>query len=108
MAWNFLSERQARNAPPAESLAIRQDQSRGHWDGLPDWLRTEGALLPDGSGIAGAIDFRLNRWIPLGRFLEDSDPSKPIDATASRRPTRNSETHGASGRKMQFETNEPG
>ena len=29
--------------------------------------------MPDGSGIAAAIDYSLNRWEPLGCFLEDSD-----------------------------------
>ena len=31
--------------------------------------------MPDGSGIAGAIDYSLNRWAPLGRFLEDGNVS---------------------------------
>lgn len=75
MGWIFWIEKQARGAPPAERLAIRQDQTRGHWDKLRDWLRTERTLVPDGSGIAGAIDYSLNRWTPLGRFLEDGNVS---------------------------------
>ena len=31
--------------------------------------------MPDGSGIAAAIDYSLNRWAPLGRFLEDGNVS---------------------------------
>ena len=31
--------------------------------------------MPDGSGIAAAIDYSLNRWKPLGCFLEDGDVS---------------------------------
>ena len=61
MAWIFWIEKQARGATPQERLAIRQDQTREHWDKLHDWLQSERARAPDGSGIAGAIDYSLNR-----------------------------------------------
>ena len=61
MAWIFWIEKQARGASPPERLAIRQDQTREHWDKLHDWLQSERARAPDGSGIAGAIDYSLNR-----------------------------------------------
>jgi hypothetical protein len=32
--------------------------------------------VPDGSGIAAAIDYSLNRWTPLGRILEDGNVSR--------------------------------
>ena len=38
-------------------------------------LRLLASTLPDGSGIAAAIDYSLNRWTPLGCFLEDGDVS---------------------------------
>jgi transposase len=75
MGWIFWIEKQARGASHAERLAIRQGQARGHWDRLHEWLRTERSLVPDGSGIAAAIDYSLNRWTPLGRFLEDGNVS---------------------------------
>ena len=75
LAWIFWIEKQARAASPLERLAIRQDQTCDHWDKLHDWLRIERALVPDGSGIAGAIDYSLNRWGPLGRFLQDGNVS---------------------------------
>jgi len=31
--------------------------------------------VPDGSGIALAIDYSLNRWTALGRFLHDGEVS---------------------------------
>lgn len=31
--------------------------------------------MPDGSGIAAAIDYSLNRWDALGRFLLDGEVS---------------------------------
>lgn len=75
MGWIFWIEKQARAASPPERLAIRQDQTREHWDKLHEWLRSERARVPDGSVIAGAIDYTLNRWTPLGRFLEDGNVS---------------------------------
>jgi len=75
MAWIFWIEKQARSTSPSERLAIRKDQTREHWDKLHEWLRGERARVPDGSGIAGAIDYSLNRWKPLGHFLEDGNVS---------------------------------
>ena len=31
--------------------------------------------MPDGSGIAAAIDYSWKCWVPLGRFLEDGNVS---------------------------------
>lgn len=75
MAWIFWIEKQARDAAPPDRLAMRQEQTRLHWDKLHEWLRAERARVPDGSGIAAAIDYSLNRWGPLGCFLEDGDVS---------------------------------
>ena len=54
LGWIFWIEKRARGASPKEGLAIRKEQTRGHWDKLHEWLRTERALVPDGSGIAAA------------------------------------------------------
>ena len=75
LAWIFWIEKQARDVSALERLAIRQDQTRPHWDQLHEWLCGERKRVPDGSGIAGAIDYSLNRREPLGRFLEDGDVS---------------------------------
>lgn len=31
--------------------------------------------MPDGSGVADALDYSLNRWKPLGHFFEDGNVS---------------------------------
>uniref|UniRef100_UPI00384FE633 IS66 family transposase n=1 Tax=Delftia acidovorans TaxID=80866 RepID=UPI00384FE633 len=88
LAWIFW-RKQAREASPLVRLAIRQDQTRGPWDKLHDWQHIERALVPDGSGIAGAIHYSLNRWGPLGRFLQDgnvschNNPPRELDAPLS-------------------------
>ena len=43
------------------------------WDELHAWLRLERARVPDGAGIAAAIDYSLRCWGALGQFLRDGD-----------------------------------
>ena len=59
------------------AAGVRQQRSRPLWDELHAWLRLERQAVPDGSGIAKAIDYSLNRWEALTRFLQDGDV--PID-----------------------------
>ena len=44
-----------------------QQCSKPLWEDLHAWLELERARVPDGSGIAGAIDYSLNRWTALTR-----------------------------------------
>jgi transposase len=76
MAWIFKLEAEARNGSAEERLAIRQSQSRLHLDDLHVWLQRERKRVPDGSGIAAAIDYSLNRWTALSRFLEDGGAAR--------------------------------
>lgn len=52
-------------------LAHRQQHARPVWDELNAWMRHERTRVPDGGGIAGALDYSLRRWHALGRFLAD-------------------------------------
>ena len=56
---------------------MRQFRSRPLCEELHLWLQLERQRLPEGSGIARAIDCSLNRWGVLTRFLDDGDV--PID-----------------------------
>jgi transposase len=75
MAWIFKIEKDARECGAQERLAIRQSRTQLHWDDLHVWLQRERQRVPDGSGIASAIDYSLNRWQALGRFLLDGEVS---------------------------------
>ena len=75
IALLYQIERDARPMTPADRLAARQQYSKGLWDDLHEWLALERARVADGSGIAGAIDYSLNRWKALGRFLLDAEVS---------------------------------
>jgi transposase len=67
----YRVESEARGMTSDERLAHRQQHAKPLWDGLHAWLLLERARVPDGGGIAGALDYSLKRWQALGRFLSD-------------------------------------
>ncbi len=73
IAWLYRIEREVADAASAERLAARKERSAPLWDELHAWLRHERARVPDGGGIAAAIDYSLRRWEALGRFLHDGE-----------------------------------
>lgn len=73
MATLYRIEQEAAAASSAERLDARQPRSVPLWNELHAWLRQERARVPDGGGIAAAIDYSLRRWDALGRFLRDGD-----------------------------------
>jgi len=75
IAWLYRIENETRDMTAPERLAQRQLRSQPLWDEMHAWMRLERARVPDGSGIAGALDYSLNRWKALGRFLLDGDVS---------------------------------
>ena len=46
-------------------------------DALHHWLVQQRQKVPDGSATAKAIDYSLNRWAALTRYIDDGD--LPID-----------------------------
>jgi transposase len=77
IAWLYRIEAEARELPSHERLRLRQERSKPLWEQLHLWLRLERSRVPDGSAIAKAIDYSLNHWTGLARFLLDGDV--PID-----------------------------
>ena len=77
IAWLYRVEADARDLTTEQRLAVRQLRSRPLCEELHLWLQLERRRVPDGSGIAKAIDYSLNRWTALTRFLIDGDV--PID-----------------------------
>jgi len=62
-AEHRLRQRQSRAAPIAQALH--------------DWLVAQRVKVPHGTATAKAIDYSLNRWAALTRYLDD--PRLPID-----------------------------
>jgi transposase len=77
IAWLYRIEADARELTRQERLQMRRERSRPLWEQLHLWLQLERTRVPDGSAIAKAIDYCLNHWVGLGRFLLDGDV--PID-----------------------------
>jgi transposase len=77
IAWLYRIESDAKELTTEQRLAMRQLRSRPLCDDLHAWLKLERQRVPDGSGIAKAIDYSLNRWAALTRFLLDGNV--PID-----------------------------
>ena len=77
IAWLYRVEADARTLSTEERLQMRLERSKPMWEQLHLWLQLERSRVPDGGGIAKAIDYSLKRWDGLGRFLLDGDV--PLD-----------------------------
>ncbi|MBP6726819.1 MAG: IS66 family transposase [Thauera sp.] len=70
-------ERAAKDLMPEHRLRMRKAMATPIATHLHAWLVEQRARVPDGGGIARAIDYSLKRWSGLTRYL--SDPALPID-----------------------------
>ena len=77
IAWLYRVEADASALTTAQRLQMRQSRSKPLCEELHTWLLLERRRVPDGSSIAGAIDYSLNHWPALTQFLLDGDV--PID-----------------------------
>ena len=77
IAWLYRIEADARELSAEQRLLMRQERSKPLWEELHVWLKLERMRVPEGSAIAKAIDYSLNRWEALSRFLLDGEV--PID-----------------------------
>jgi transposase len=66
-------EREVHDLDPDERRRIRQSKARPVADALGRWLQLQRRKVPDGSATAKAIDYSLNRWAALTRYLDDGD-----------------------------------
>jgi len=70
-------EREVRELGADERQAIRLEKTKPIADALQQWLTQQRQKVPDGSATAKAIDYSLNRWEALVRFIKDG--ALPID-----------------------------
>jgi transposase len=64
-------------ADPLQRLQLRRSRSAPIAKALHEWLTAQRAKVPPGTATAKALDYSLNRWVALTRFLDD--PRLPID-----------------------------
>lgn len=77
IAGIYRIEREARELSADDRLVMRQALAAPLWAELRVWLQLERTRVPDGSAIAGAIDYSLNHWAALTANLKDG--RVPID-----------------------------
>ncbi len=70
-------ERLAGELDAEQRYRLRQLRSRPITETLRQWLVLHRQRASDGTAIAKAIDYSLNRWTALTRFLEDG--AVPVD-----------------------------
>src|SRR5690606_36016118 len=70
-------ERDARDLAPQERLQLRRTRAAPVARALHEWLLAQRVRVSDGTATAKAIDYSLNRWRALVRYLDD--PRLPID-----------------------------
>jgi hypothetical protein len=79
-------EREVKGLDPELRLAERRRRSEPIAAALRQWLIDQRIKITDGTGTANAIDYSLNRWEALTRYLED--PMLPIDNNHDERQIR--------------------
>jgi transposase len=67
----FAIEREVNGVPSHERQRVRNQRSRPLVDALETWLREQRRKLSAKNEVAKAIQYSLNRWIALTRFLDD-------------------------------------
>src|SRR6266568_3683353 len=67
----FAIERDINGKPPAERARVRNERSRPLVVTLEAWLRARRRKLSGRSDVAKAIQYSLNCWTELTRFLDD-------------------------------------
>lgn len=70
-------EREVAGVDPPERARIRAEKSRKVADALHQWLVGQRSKVPAGSATARAMDYSLNRWVALTRFIDDG--TLPLD-----------------------------
>lgn len=73
IATLYRIEQEVAATSSADRLEARQRRSVPLCKELHAWLKQERARVPDGGGIAAAMDYSLRRWDALGQFLHDGE-----------------------------------
>jgi len=66
-------EREAKELDAAQRCELRQEQSKPILNKMKDWLDTEQPRVLPKSPIGEAVQYALNNWIALRRYLDDGD-----------------------------------
>ena len=70
-------EREVKELDADERKRIREEEAKPLADALFEWMCLHRAKVPDGSATAKALNYSINRWAALTRYLDDGQ--LPID-----------------------------
>ena len=73
----YKIERQVKDLEAEERRTIRQQQTKPVLDALREWMLLQRQKVPGNSATAKALDYSLNRWTALTRFVDDGQ--LPVD-----------------------------
>lgn len=67
----YAIEREVKALDAEERWRIRQQRAKPLLEKLHAWMQAQRARVPEGSGIARALDYSLKRWDALMRYADD-------------------------------------
>ena len=70
-------ERRVKDLEAEARKSIRQQQTKPVLDALREWMQLQRQKVPGNSASAKALDYSLNRWAALTRFVDDGQ--LPVD-----------------------------
>ena len=73
----YQVEKDIKAADPETRLRSRKERAAPIAESLHNWLSAQRQRVPEGTATAKALDYSLNRWEALTRYLQD--PRLPID-----------------------------
>jgi transposase len=79
-------EREVKDLKPDDRLTERRRRSKPVADAWHEWMLGQRSRATDGTALAKALDYSLNRWDALVRYLDD--PALPIDNNHDERQIR--------------------
>jgi transposase len=77
IAQLYEIEAQGAGLAPEARQQLREQQARPIAEALHAWMQAHRIKVPEGTGIARALDYSLKRWAALTRYLDDG--RLPID-----------------------------
>lgn len=75
--YEIEREARERKLDAQDRYLLRQRRAKPVAEALRQWFTRQRGQVPDGSATAKAIDYNLNRWAALTRYLDDGE--LPID-----------------------------
>lgn len=89
----YQVEREAKDLATQQRQIMKRAQATPIAEALHKWMLAHRETVPEGTGTAGTLDYSLNRWTALPRYLDGG--AVPIDLSLeARMPLRGDQPRG--------------